>query len=386
MKTKIILLSVISCILFLSGFSQDFNEAYLDSIVSLKAKSLVTKNSRFALVGYTTVALTADKDNGAQFGGFTFNPIFLWKPHDKIFVEAELETELEGEETKIDLEYINASFVVNKYITVRAGKFLAPFGIYQDRLHPGWINKMPDAPLGFGHDGIGPSAELGIDIRGGVPLGPMKMNYSIYVSQGPQLNEGDEEPGEEGNLMYGNAKDNNKNKAVGGRLGFLPFSNSSLEVGGSFQYAKPGTKGTEHEKLKAFQYGADFSYVKQLSFLKGTVDVKAQWNYVQVDNADYEDPEDTTGTGTYTFDNKSQIVFAQFAYRPSMLRVNYLKNFELTFRYSYLQPIKRGDESEIVNQYTVGLNYWINWRTVAKVAYQRNNSSNGFVAQIAVGF
>lgn len=383
MKKKILI--QFAGLLFFSTavFSQQYNQEYLDSLIQSKVQPLISRNSKFVITGYTTAGAKFAKDD-TKFNGFSLNPILLWKPSEKIFVEAELETELEGNKTVINLEYANVSYFLNKYITFRAGKFLSPFGIYQDRLHPAWINKLPTAPLGYGHDGIGPSAELGFDIRGGIPLGSAKMNYSVYVSNGPNLVI--DEPGEEGILSYENADDNNNNKTFGGRIGLLPFSNSSLEVGGSWQLAKPGDKGSVYENLKTQQYALDLTYVKQLDFIKGLFDVKAQWNWVNVDKANYIDSDDPTGNTTYTYDNKRNSVFAQAAYRPSMSPSKFLKKTELVFRYSGFNPPAGSKEPDKIKQYTYGLNYWINWRTAVKLAYQNQKNENAFLVQFAVGF
>ena len=222
MKKKIFISIAAMLLLSAEVFSQQYNQDYLDSLIQNKVQPLISRNSKFVITGYTTAGAKFAKDD-TKFNGFSLNPILLWKPSEKIFVEAELETELEGNETVINLEYANVSYFLNKYITFRAGKFLSPYGIFQDRLHPAWINKLPTAPPGYGHDGVGPSAELGFDVRGGIPLGSAKMNYSIYVSNGPVLNTGEDEPDEGGMLSYENADDNNNNKTFGGRIGFLPF-------------------------------------------------------------------------------------------------------------------------------------------------------------------
>lgn len=384
-KITVVLLAISFGMITTKGIAQEYNQAYLDSMVQNKVQPLIARGTKFSLVGYTTAGLRISKDE-SSFNNFSFNPIFLWKPSERIFIEAELETELEGEETEIALEYANASFILNKYMTLRAGKFLSPFGIYQDRLHPGWINKLPTAPLGYGHDGVGPSAELGLDLRGGIPLGSSKMNYSFYISNGPTLNIGDDEPDEGGMLKYENADDNNKNKVVGGRLGFLPLSNSSLEIGGSFQTGKVGTRETIYKDIKTQQYALDLTYVKQLDFIKGVLDVKGQWNWVNVDKADYVDPDDPTGNTTYTFDNKRNSLFTWAAYRPTMAQSKFLKKTELVFRYSALNPPAGSKEPEKLKQYTYGINYWINWRTAFKMAYQSQENNNTFYMQIAVGF
>lgn len=368
-------------------FGQQYNQAYVDSIMAESNNKPQTeqRSQKFLLTGYMSAGVKIGKEE-TSFNNTSFNPIFLWKPSDRILVEAELETELEGDETEINLEYINASYFVNKYITLRAGKFLTPYGIYIDRLHPAWINKLPSAPLGYGHDGVGPSADIGFDVRGGIPLGASKLNYSFYVSNGPTLNTGDDEPEEGGFLGYENSEDNNKSKAIGGRLGFLPFSNSSLEIGGSFQNGKVGSRESEYEKIGAQQYALDLTYVKQLEFLKGLLDIKAQKNWVNVDQADYIDWDDPSGSTTYTFVNKRNSLFAQAAYRPTMAPSKVLKRTELVFRYSELNPPAGSKEPEQMKQYTYGINYWFNWRTAFKAAYQKQEGDNAFLLQIAVGF
>lgn len=364
-------------------YSQQYNQATLDSLFHNKAKAHVARTTKFVLTGYTAAGFQFREDE-TTFRDLSFNPIFLWKPAERVFVEAELETELEGEATNIALEYADVSFFVNRYMTLRVGKFLSPFGIYQDRLHPAWINKLPTAPLGYGHDGIGPSADIGVDLRGGVPIGSAKINYSLYLSNGPQLNEGEEEPGEEGQLIYENVDDNNDNKAVGGRIGLLPFANSALEIGGSFQIGKVGARDSEYERVAARQFALDLTFVQQLDFLRGMLDVKAQWNQVDVDDADYNDP-DSPG-GTYTYDNLRNSTFAQVAYRPTMLAQKQLKRFELVFRYSNLAPPTGSKEPEELTQYTYGLNYWLTWRTVFKLAVQRQENANAFLLQASTGF
>ena len=371
--------------LFVNVRAQEYNQAYIDSLIDAKIQPQIAKDSKFLLTGYMSAGIKFTKE--ASSFGANFSPILLWKPDQRFFVEAELETELEGSETKINLEYIDASYFVNKYLTIRAGKFLSPFGIYQDRLHPQWINKLPSTPLGFNHDDapVGPTTEIGIDLRGGVPLGSAKMNYSIYLSNGPSLNSSASEISEKGQLNYSSAEDNNKNKTIGGRLGLLPFSNSSFEIGGSFQNGKVGDKGTQYQNIKAQQYALDVTYVNTLEFIKGLFDVKAQWNWVNIDKANYRKPSDSS---IYTFNNKRDALFAQAAFRPTMSHNKFLKKTELVFRYSGLNvPTGEADPLKLkFKQYTYGINYWYDWRTVLKFAYQSQNDNNAFYIQLALGF
>ncbi|MFY9308275.1 MAG: hypothetical protein WAQ28_04410 [Bacteroidia bacterium] len=380
---------LLSILLFVSSATvasaQQYNDAAKDSMQASQL-SVNPARSKFLLTGYSAVTIESDGKEKFNIGQLGFSPIFLWKPSKNIFFEAEPEMELNGEELEIGLEYANISYIMNKYITLRAGKFLAPFGIFQDRLHASWINKLPTVPLGFGHDGVGTSAEIGLALSGGIPIGPSKMNYAVYVSNGPQLNTGEDEPGEEGMLIYENSLDNNLNKALGGRLGILPFSNSSLELGGSAQYAMIGDEGSNYENVTSLMYSADLSFTQQVDFLKGALDVKAQMNAVNVSKADYNDPDDSTGLQLYTYNNNRSIIFGQLAYRPAMLNNKVLKNFETVFRYSVLDLPEGAKENEDVSQIAIGLNYWITWRSVIKFAYQKTGHQENYFLQFATSF
>lgn len=386
-KVKLIPLTML---LFLSAtvFGQQYNQDYIDSLIKSSAQAKVARTSKFALVGYTSVSAKFNKEDGAAFNNLVFNPILLWQPHKNIVIEAELETEIEGTETKIDMGYANASFFLNKYLTMRTGKFISPFGIFQDRLHPSWINKLPTVPIGTGEDelGVGPTSEIGIDFRGGIPLGTAKMNYSVFFANGAQLITDPAEPEKQGTLSYGNAETINKKLTIGGRVALLPLSNSSLEVGFSYRNGNVGDKNSAYSSIGSQMYALDLTYVKQLDFIKGLFDVKAQYNKVNVDNAEYIDPDDPTGATMYTFDNKRNSFFAQAAYRPSMAQSKVLKKTELVFRYSGLNPPGGSKEPEKLKQYTYGISYWFTWRTVLKAAYQSQKNNNSFFLQVAVGF
>ena len=368
-------------------FSQQYNQELIDSLIQNKIKSAVASDSKFLLSGYTSVTARFSKEQ-SSFSNIGLVPILLWKPHKDILVEAELEIGIEGAETMVELGYADVSFFLNKYLTVRAGKFISPFGIFQDRLHPSWINKLPTFPVGTGEDelGVGPTSEVGIDFRGGIPLGSSKMNYSIFFANGAQLITDPTDPSKQGTLSYGNAEAISKKLTVGGRIGFLPFSNSSLELGFSYRNGNAGDKNSDYKTVNAQLYALDLTYVKQLDFIKGLFDVKAQWNKANVDKAEYIDTEDSSGTTLYTFDNKRSSYFAQAAYRPSMSQSKFLKKTELVFRYAGYNPPDGAKDLIKIKQYTYGVNYWFNWRTAIKAAYQSQKDNNVFFLQVAVGF
>ncbi len=343
--------------------------------------------SGFGFAGYSKM----DKEN-SNFGPTGFNPIFLWKKSDKLFFESELMIEITDGTTKFDLEYATLHYKLCKYLEIGAGKFLSPFGIFNERIHPSWINKFTDPPLGFNHDigtMVGPMAEIGVEFRGGGQLGKSKINYVAYISNGPNLVTDPSNTMMTGMLMFENINDNNDNKAIGGRIGFLPLSNSSVEIGVSGQVAKVGDKGNVlYQNIGAQMYALDLSYCHKLNFIKSNLDVKAQYNMMNVDKA--ESYPVMSGMDT-TWDNKSQSYYIQLGLRPAFVNNNFFKNLELAFRYSSMTLPEKAMWGGDFKQSTVGLNYWLSWHSVLKLDYQMNtqkgaDNRNGIQIQWGLGF
>ncbi len=377
--------------------SQTYNDFETDS--SSTSEPYKPSKTQFMIRGYGHTGLnTISNDAGTEssYVGSAFAPIFLFKHSDRLMFEAELEFELENNDLEIGLEYADVIYVLNKNMTVRAGKFLLPFGTFMERFHPAWINRLPTRPLGFGHDGIAPASGIGVELRGAFDLGGPKLNYSVYSTNGPRLKDGSEEPEEAGMLMFQNFEDNNNSKAFGGRIGLLPFADSSTEVGFS-AYSTNGVGNTdsEYEDIGAFLYALDFSFVKQISALKGFIDVKGQYNNSNVDDATYIEMHEDGDEEEYTFDNKSNSFYAQLSYRPTMASSDFLKKMELVGRFSNFNAPEGAEWEEQADQYAFGLNYWLTWRSVIKVTYQTTDSvgghdgggtTDGFFLHWAIGF
>ena len=323
--------------------------------------------SRFLLRGYAHSGLEVT-DEEFSFVGGSFNPILVFRQSDRLLFESELEFEFEDGELEIGLEYADMSYILTKGLTLRVGKFLTPFGKFVTDLHPAWINKFPTKPLGAGHDGILPTADIGAELRGGAYLGNMKTNYSFYVVNGPQLNDGSLDAEEGGMLHYGLFPDNSKQKSFGTRIGIFPFTNSSLELGFSAQTGKVGAKETKYEDVAATLYGVDLSFVKNITGLSSVIDIKGQYAVAQVDDAEYPEPENPTET--HTFDNKSTAWFAQLSIRPAFVDSKLIKNLELAGRYSSFKTPEGAPWEVDQSQFEIGLNYWIDWRTVFKFSYR----------------
>ena len=78
------------------------------------------------------------------------------------------------------VDYLELDYLANKYLTVTAGRFLTPFGIYNERLYPVWVRNLQSEPL------ILPMEESSINglmFRGGFALNKdVVFNYATYFS------------------------------------------------------------------------------------------------------------------------------------------------------------------------------------------------------------
>lgn len=361
-------------------------EKDLKSVKGL-ADDLRLGTSKFLITGYTFAGFTDLNGENSSFNA-GFNPIFLWKVSDRIFVEAEPEFELESEdgagETAVILEYANINFFLNDYMIVRGGLFLTAFGQFPERLHPAWINKLPDFPLVYQEEGgLVQFSNLGFELRGAVPVKSAKFNYAVYIANGPGLNAEDQE--EAGTLNFDNFDDTNGNKAVGGRVGFLPIHN--LEIGYSIQSARVGSG--DFSGVSGLLQGVDVSYVRDSDALRGVIDFRGEWVWSDVDDATY-DPDGALGFGPLGFDNKRSGGYVQLAYRPTKLG-GWVSDLEGVCRYDLIDQPSGAPELFDEQRVTFGLNYWIGPSAVLKAAYQVDDRDgdedrNGFFIQAAVGF
>jgi len=187
-------------------------------------------------------AQTADSDKPVpiltgNFGTFSFvtagqnlidtqiNPVLLVPLGDRWLVESRAEFEGQfqrppgggpygGPVTK-HVDYAQVDYIANPYITVTAGRFLTPFGIFNERLYPVWIRFLQPDPLTLP---INTAPSDGAMLRGGFALNAKaNMNYAAYVSA----------------TSIGISSVDSE-RHVGGRMGFF-FPGPRLEVGGSWQ-------------------------------------------------------------------------------------------------------------------------------------------------------
>src|SRR5947208_2973290 len=340
--------------------------------------------TKFLLAGWAEGMFEARNGSVSTFSA-SFNPMFLWELTPKILFDGRLEIEPSGGGTNVNLVNAQISYLLNDYIALGVGEFFSPSNVFVQRFEPQWINKLPDRPLAVYH-GVLPNISVGAQVRGGFPIGPTRANYAFYVSNGPVHSSFD--PRTAGTVDFNSYTDNNDNKAVGGRVGFLPIP--GVEVGYGFETSKPGFQGTTFHDLQALVQSVDLEITRNSDLLKGRINLFAQYAWSHVDHAVYH-PEGSLGFGPLPLTAKRDGGYAQIAYRPTKLDIDLLRNLELIVRWDHLSadPSGLGDPSE--TRWTIGLDYWLSPSTVIKAGYewdkpngQRNR--NALFFQTAMGF
>jgi hypothetical protein len=153
------------------------------------------------------------------------NPVLLVPLGDRWLVEARMECEGAfqrppgggpyGGQVSKNLDYAQADYIANPYLTVTLGRFLTPFGIFNERLYPIWIRSLQQDPLILP---LSAESSDGMMLRGGFAVDPKaNFTYAAYVSA---IDSG------HNNLQ--------SDRNAGGRMSFF-FPSTRIEVGASFQ-------------------------------------------------------------------------------------------------------------------------------------------------------
>jgi hypothetical protein len=330
-------------------------------------------------------------------GGFyfgEFSPDFSLKLNDWILLEAEIAIGPSGAVSAGS--FAQADFFINDWLTIIAGRFVAPIGWYNLRSNNPWVTITPtDAP------GSAPLlwlqvlptlSMLGIEAQGSFYLGnsPFKLEYSAYISNGLNLTPamaGAPTISELANLenMESTFTVNTNDKLVGGRLGFW-WPAVGFEAGLSGLYNNDYVAGGAEDSISL--------WAVDLNYHKGNWDVRGEYGMT------YQHAQ------SFVADNiRRQGFLAQVAYMPRDASNRYLRNVEFVYRYSYADF--RGIDATALDlttfatpidvpvrrqQNEFGINYYFYPRTVLKFAYQINDEpgfhlhDNNFITEFAWGF
>ena len=295
--------------------------------------------SKTAIKGFASYNYSYNDDESA-FGSGSISPIFLWSTNNTLF-ETELEISL-GDEPELEIGYANLGWEISPNLTIRMGKFLSPIGIFGEKIHPSWINRFVDMPPGFGHGSWLPASEIGIEARGALRLQSQKVTYSLFVSNGQQLDTLKA-------TLSDSHNENNKGKAVGGRFSYLPLSNGSLEIGVSGKWQNVGSAESRFENVDASLASADLMWLLNFNGI-GSFNLQSQYNYLKISSISYL-IEGQTLTPSNTRSNS----FASVSFKPDFINSEIVRNFELTSRYSMASALHGTSLAEESTQLVGGI-------------------------------
>ena len=121
------------------------------------------------------------------------------------------------------ITYLQGDFLATPHLTVVAGSYLIPFGTFNERLSPLWINPLQDGPLIASLGVMGTGTGLGAQVRGSAVSTPKyNLTYAAYYST------------RSGNQQF------NSERSFGGQSS-LYFKPQRVEVGLSYGRLLQGT-------------------------------------------------------------------------------------------------------------------------------------------------
>jgi len=342
----------------------------LDRINDLEAQVHQTKpgEDHLMIVGLTTFGFASHrtktdgvltKTNSIVDGdNYEFSPMLLWRHGTKFLME--FEPSFAGDQLSVN--WADVSYYATPGLILRAGYLVLPFGTYSKRLAAGWINKLATDPEGIAD--LPPLSDYGIEAEGGFQAGTMKWNYDFAISNGMQLNQ-------DGTIQNAGIAPTNNNKNFCGRIGWLPFANSSLELGISGMTGKLGDPGTTFDKARSNMFAADINLIENINKIQ--LNIKGQYDVINITQSDYINPADNSN---YSFTNHTTTGYLMAAVRPVQSPNSFVKNLELAARYGNYTTPANSLMGMKDNTFAVGLNYWISWRTVVHLTYESIKSTS----------
>ena len=358
-----------------------------------KAKAGATK---FLLAGKAQMSWTSSQVEGGTASHSFFPDALMLMPlvklNNKLFLDAQIEVDANsatGGGAGINLNEMIVYYRLCPEASLFFGNFSPKYGLFLGVLDD-FTNRYCTDPVGMAR---GPQTQTGFGIQGGIQAGYSKLNYQLYLANGPQLMVDSTTQGTgnlTGQLNYGNYADNNNNKAIGGSIGFLPFSNSSLQLDLSGQMtAKTGDAGTAFESVASTSWAVSLNYYH--TFQPIMVRVQGEYNSTMTDNKKYFPNAFTDSTNTSLivpdFDNKFSGWYAGATVRASGAESKFLSNLELGGRVGGYTAPKYTDAAlaafgespwgeNAKTQTTICLTYWFTWKTPLNFAYDMINETN----------
>ena len=274
----------------------------------------------------------------------SINPVILLPLGDRWLIESRAEFKGEfarpegggayGGKVEQEVDYLQVDYIANPYVTVTAGRFLTPFGIFNERLYPIWIRSLQPTPLIFP---LGTGSSDGVMLRGGFSISPkVNLNYATYFSTLSTVNKFE------------------SNRTVGGRVGFF-LPGPRIEAGVSWQ------KELQEERPNAF----GFHFAWQPTPLPLNL------------RSEYARSHDGSGHWIEAAYRLSQVPFWQKALRRTEI-VGRAQQF-FAGQISLADAAEYGLPDVNTRQGDFGLNYYLRDGLKASASYSRRFNSDGNV-------
>jgi hypothetical protein len=143
---------------------------------------------RFTIVGGAAGSFVYDRQSNVNSFALDLEPIILWQISDRMLFEGTIEANLpSGSSADYQLPVATLQYFLNDYMTLQMGMFDQPFGNWFEDQGPFWVNRFTTSPLPYGVNGIVPSSEVGVQLRGGFQWGATGQiaDYTIMTGNGP---------------------------------------------------------------------------------------------------------------------------------------------------------------------------------------------------------
>lgn len=301
--------------------------------------------------------------HGNHTFGVVVDPVFLWRYEDSFLFELKLDIALANCFTDINMVYGVIDYIINDDWIFRAGKFSTPLGLVWEKMTTGWINKLPNLPLPYvpRNHVLTPPAEVGVNLRGAKAIYwrdtgvPVVVSYDLWVSSGPDENNGD--------IRLGcNSVDNNHAPALGGRFAFRPYPFREIGFSGMWGQWNSNKHASVHVSNKVLYYNA------------GVIDL----NWRTKGRAKFMGELIYTGRGahinqnlginrTFIHELGAWIQYSSFIFDPCCK--DFWSNLEGVIRYSAV----RSEVHDLSGtQLSLGLNWHIAPTFIAKISFDFN--------------
>ncbi len=319
--------------------------------------------------GYT------DLDNrNSTFSAETLSPHFYLLLNEHFLIESNPEITAGGQ---VDLESAQLDYFMNDNITLVFGRFYAPLGFMNERLHTSWIYKTPDKPIMFQQVFPSTTSLQGMQIRGARYVAdlPLKAEYAFFAANGYSTDDAVSNASVAANLRAMDAlgSDINNDKAFGGRLG-IQIPTIGLISGVSMMH--------------------NGAYDRDNQFGLELFDVDAS---LRQGNWDFTGELATVHQETPTVPIRRFGMYAQAAYRNFASRHPVVERLEYVVRYENVDfkgiPTSAANSNNALdrNRFSAGINFYPYPSLIYKLHYifddeHSQRSTQGLYANVSLGF